>query len=72
MSLSPALRPCHDDFTNQAASNCSNVFDVRSVGIHEAGHMFGPKGVGGSTRVMSSATAASTDPEPRFREEVSR
>ncbi|MDI3408299.1 matrixin family metalloprotease [Streptomyces cavernicola] len=29
------------DFTNDVTSSCSNKFDIRSVGTHEAGHTFG-------------------------------
>lgn len=39
----------HDyDFTNRVTSSCSNKFDVRSVGTHEAGHIFGLKDVYGA------------------------
>lgn len=32
----------HDyDFTNKPVSGCSNKYDIRSVGTHEAGHIFG-------------------------------
>ncbi|MFF5722515.1 matrixin family metalloprotease [[Kitasatospora] papulosa] len=29
------------DFTNSPTSSCSNLYDIRSVGTHEAGHVFG-------------------------------
>ncbi|MFI1728949.1 peptidase M10 [Streptomyces acidicola] len=39
----------HDfDFTNKVTSSCSNKVDVRSVGTHEAGHVFGLKDIYGS------------------------
>jgi hypothetical protein len=39
----------HDyDFTNRVTSSCSNKYDVRSVGTHEAGHIFGLKDIYGS------------------------
>ncbi|MGY3201463.1 matrixin family metalloprotease [Streptomyces sp. TE5632] len=39
----------HDyDFTNKVTSSCSNKYDVRSVGTHEAGHVFGLKDIYGS------------------------
>ncbi|MDX2591352.1 matrixin family metalloprotease [Streptomyces sp. WI03-4A] len=37
----------HDyDFTNKPTGSCSNKYDIRSVGIHEAGHVFGLGHVG--------------------------
>ncbi|WP_392957481.1 hypothetical protein [Streptomyces sp. LN245] len=34
----------HDnDFTNKPTASCSNKYDIRSVGTHEAGHVFGLK-----------------------------
>ncbi|MFH9428066.1 matrixin family metalloprotease [Streptomyces sp. NPDC017615] len=37
----------HDyDFTNKPTSSCSNKYDIRSVGTHEAGHVFGLGHVG--------------------------
>ncbi|MDH3037321.1 matrixin family metalloprotease [Streptomyces sp. TRM75561] len=37
----------HDyDFTNKPTSSCSNKYDIRSVGTHEAGHIFGLGHVG--------------------------
>ncbi|MFH8470933.1 hypothetical protein [Streptomyces sp. NPDC017991] len=37
----------HDfDFTNKPTSSCSNEYDIRSVGTHEAGHIFGLGHVG--------------------------
>ncbi|MFC8670668.1 hypothetical protein [Streptomyces sp. NPDC057199] len=37
----------HDyDFTNKLTSSCSNKYDIRSVGTHEAGHVFGLGHVG--------------------------
>jgi len=33
-------------FTNNPASSCSDLYDVRSVGTHEAGHVFGLKDLG--------------------------
>lgn len=39
----------HDfDFTNKPAANCSNKYDIRSVGTHEAGHIFGLKDIYGA------------------------
>lgn len=39
----------HDyDFTNNVTSSCSNKVDVRSLGTHEAGHIFGLKDIYGS------------------------
>ncbi|MFF8575506.1 matrixin family metalloprotease [Streptomyces sp. NPDC015408] len=34
------------DFTNKPTSKCSNLYDIRSVGTHEAGHVFGLGHVG--------------------------
>lgn len=34
------------DFTNSPTSSCSNKYDIRSVGTHEAGHVFGMGHVG--------------------------
>ncbi|MFB6782006.1 matrixin family metalloprotease [Streptomyces sp. NPDC056352] len=34
------------DFTNSPTSSCSNKYDIRSVGTHEAGHLFGMGHVG--------------------------
>jgi hypothetical protein len=37
----------HDfDFTNKPTSSCANKYDIRSVGTHEAGHVFGLGHVG--------------------------
>ncbi|RPK51816.1 hypothetical protein EES39_03450 [Streptomyces sp. ADI92-24] len=36
------------DFTNKVTSSCSNKFDIRSVGTHEAGHIFGLKDIAGA------------------------
>jgi hypothetical protein len=34
------------DFTNRPTSRCSNKYDIRSIGTHEAGHVFGLGHVG--------------------------
>ncbi|WP_328837034.1 peptidase M10 [Streptomyces europaeiscabiei] len=37
----------HDEnFTNKPTSSCSDRYDIRSVGTHEAGHIFGLKDLG--------------------------
>ncbi|MFF7979477.1 peptidase M10 [Streptomyces sp. NPDC007901] len=37
----------HDhDFTNKPTSSCTNKYDIRAVGTHEAGHVFGLGHVG--------------------------
>lgn len=36
------------DFTNKPTASCSNKYDVRSVGTHEAGHVFGLKDICGA------------------------
>lgn len=36
------------DFTDKPTSSCSNKFDIRSVGTHEAGHVFGLKDIAGA------------------------
>ncbi|WLQ43178.1 hypothetical protein P8A22_26585 [Streptomyces laculatispora] len=36
------------DFTNKVTSSCWNKFDIRSVGTHEAGHVFGLKDIAGA------------------------
>ncbi|MBW8792700.1 MAG: matrixin family metalloprotease [Streptomyces sp.] len=36
------------DFTNKPTASCSNKYDVRSVGTHEAGHVFGLKDIYGA------------------------
>ncbi|MFG3013022.1 matrixin family metalloprotease [Streptomyces cinerochromogenes] len=37
----------HDyDFTNKPTRSCSNKYAIRSVGTHEAGHVFGLAHVG--------------------------
>ncbi len=39
----------HDnDFTNKPTASCSNKYDIRSVGTHEAGHIFGLKDITGA------------------------
>ncbi|MEU6260409.1 peptidase M10 [Streptomyces sp. NPDC047043] len=39
----------HDfDFTNKPTASCSNKYDIRSVGTHEAGHIFGLKDIYGA------------------------
>ncbi|MEU3597700.1 matrixin family metalloprotease [Streptomyces sp. NPDC006798] len=37
------------NFTNNPSTGCNNKYDVRSVGTHEAGHVFGLDHVTGST-----------------------
>lgn len=34
------------DFTNKPTRRCSNKYDIRSIGTHEAGHVFGMSHVG--------------------------
>ncbi|MHA5054302.1 DUF6281 family protein [Streptomyces sp. SD15] len=36
------------DFTNKPTADCSNEIDIRSVGTHEAGHLFGLKDIAGA------------------------
>ncbi|MFE6625187.1 matrixin family metalloprotease [Streptomyces sp. NPDC057740] len=58
----------HDvDFTNKPTSSCSNKYDIRSVGTHEAGHVFGLGHVGSGhenltmyTRSLKCKTIART------------
>ncbi|WP_030610821.1 peptidase M10 [Streptomyces fulvoviolaceus] len=51
------------DFTNKPTSSCSNKYDVRSVGTHEAGHVFGLKdiyGAHGNLTMYGSSIKCST------------
>ncbi|PKT71396.1 hypothetical protein CW362_19390 [Streptomyces populi] len=39
----------HDnDFTNKPTASCANKYDTRSVGTHEAEHLFGLKDISGA------------------------
>ncbi|MFY4722976.1 matrixin family metalloprotease [Streptomyces sp. LaBMicrA B280] len=51
----------HDyDFTNKPTSSCSNKYDIRSVGTHEAGHVFGLGHVGSGHENLTMYTNSFT------------
>lgn len=51
----------HDfDFTNKPTSSCSNKYDIRSVGTHEAGHVFGLSHVGSGHENLTMYTNSFT------------
>lgn len=51
----------HDvDFTNKPTSSCSNKYDIRSVGTHEAGHAFGLDHVGAGHENLTMYTNSHT------------
>lgn len=47
------------DFTNNPSTGCSNKFDIRSVGTHEAGHVFGLDHVDGNANLNQTMYPAS-------------
>ncbi|MFD6554697.1 peptidase M10 [Streptomyces sp. NPDC058398] len=50
----------HDnDFTNKPTSSCTDKYDIRSVGTHEAGHIFGLKDITGAHENLTMYTTAS-------------
>lgn len=46
------------DFTNKPTSSCSGKFDVRAVGTHEAGHVFGLGHVGSGHENLTMYTSS--------------
>ncbi len=51
----------HDyNFTNRPTSRCSNKYDIRSVGTHEAGHVFGMGHVGSGHSELTMYTNSFT------------
>lgn len=49
----------HDfDFTNKPTRSCSNKYDIRSVGTHEVGHVFGLEHVGSGHENLTMHTTA--------------
>ncbi|WP_235504460.1 matrixin family metalloprotease [Nostocoides sp. Soil756] len=48
------------DFTNSPTSTCSNKYDIRSVGTHEAGHVFGMGHVGSGHSELTMYTNSFT------------
>lgn len=48
------------DFTNNPTSSCSNKYDIRSVGTHEAGHVFGMGHVGSGHSELTMYTNSFT------------
>lgn len=48
------------DFTNKPTSSCRNKFDIRSVGTHEAGHVFGLGHVGSGHQNLTMYTNSFT------------
>jgi hypothetical protein len=48
------------NFTNSPSSSCSNLYDVRSVGTHEAGHVFGMGHVGSGHTELTMYTNSFT------------
>jgi hypothetical protein len=51
----------HDyNFTNSPTSSCSNLYDIRSVGTHEAGHVFGMGHVGSGHSELTMYTNSFT------------
>ncbi|MFJ8863410.1 matrixin family metalloprotease [Streptomyces sp. NPDC102451] len=48
------------DFTNKPTSTCSNKYDIRSVGTHEAGHVFGLGHVGSGHQNLTMYTNSFT------------
>lgn len=48
------------DFTNNPTSTCSNKYDIRSVGTHEAGHVFGMGHVGSGHSELTMYTNSFT------------
>jgi hypothetical protein len=48
------------DFTNKPTSRCSNKYDIRSVGTHEAGHVFGLGHVGSGHENLTMYTNSFT------------
>ncbi|MCX4821881.1 matrixin family metalloprotease [Streptomyces sp. NBC_01142] len=48
------------DFTNKPTSRCSNKYDIRSVGTHEAGHVFGLGHVGSGHQNLTMYTNSFT------------
>ncbi|WP_237505142.1 MULTISPECIES: matrixin family metalloprotease [unclassified Streptomyces] len=48
------------NFTNKPTSSCSNKYDIRSVGTHEAGHVFGLGHVGSGHQNLTMYTNSFT------------